>query len=372
MTTAKTQFESRRMLSLDVFRGITIVLMILVNSQGLPVSYPILDHAAWDGCTLADLVFPFFLFIVGVTIVVSLKKQVEQAIKPYKSMVQRAIILFGLGVLLNAFPYHFDLHTIRIYGILQRIALCYFFAGFIYLNTTWRTQLLICIGILLGYWLLLTQIPVPGVGANPWDAVNNWVAYIDRQLLSASHLFYKTSDPEGLLGTLPSLATTLIGVLTGQLLMTDWTRTKKLNVMLGAGLLMLFLGWLWHYDFPINKTLWTSSFVLWTGGFALIFFALTFWLVDMRGVVFWTLPFKIFGMNALFAFIFHVFLLKVQAMFYLPLADGSTVSLKPWITQHLFFALSQQNASLAYALLFIGLNYAVVAWMYRRGIFVRI
>ena len=319
--------KSKRILSLDVFRGLTIALMIIVNSQATRSPYGILAHADWDGCTLADLVFPFFLFIVGISSVISLKKQAQVKSKSslYTGIVQRSLILFCVGVLLNAIPYHFDIATIRIFGILQRIALCYLICAIIYLNTTARTQMILFLAIIIGYWLLMTQIPVPGHGINQLTVEGNWATYVDQLLFSPAHLYDKVYDPEGGLSSIPSIATTLAGVLVGQLLLTSLSNERKCSIMGVAGCVFLVLGWLWGYSFPINKSLWTSSFVLWTGGYALITFALCFWIIDILGYTKWTLPLKIFGMNALFAFIFHVLLLKIQSMFSFPLhwLDGT-------------------------------------------------
>lgn len=188
--------NSERILSLDVFRGLTMALMVLVNSQGTHDAYPLLDHAAWNGCTFADLVFPSFLFIVGVTTVISLKRQVVANAKVssdvYKTIFKRSALLFLFGVFLNAFPLHFDFATIRIYGILQRIALCYFVCSVLYLNTSVRTQAVIFVAILIGYWYLMVFVPVPGGIGAPLSITNNWVLYIDQKLLSP-HIFIKTS-----------------------------------------------------------------------------------------------------------------------------------------------------------------------------------
>lgn len=366
--------KSKRILSLDVFRGLTIVLMIIVNSQATRSPYTLLAHADWDGCTLADLVFPFFLFIVGISSVISLKKQTDMKSKSslYTGIVQRSLILFCVGVLLNAIPYHFDLATIRIFGILQRIALCYLICSIIYLNTTARTQIIIFWGIILAYWFLMTQVPVPGHGTNQLTIEGNWATYIDQLLFSPAHLYDKIYDPEGGLSSIPSIATTLAGVLVGQLLLTTLSDNRKCYIMALTGCAFLFLGWFWGYSFPINKSLWTSSYVLWTAGCALLTFALCFWIIDILGYAKWTLPLKIFGMNALFAFIFHVLLLKIQSMFSFPLRNGTLDNSRAAIADHLFGSFGPQNAALFYSLTFLFLNFLVVAFLYKRKIFIRI
>lgn len=367
--------KSERILSLDVFRGLTMALMILVNSQGTPFPYPILEHATWDGFTLADLVFPSFLFIVGVTTVISLKRQIglqgAARLNIYKGIVQRSILLFLFGLLLNAIPYHFDFASLRFYGILQRIAMCYFICAILYLHTSIRTQAVLFFGILVGYWYLMMRIPVPGMSGAPLGVTTNWVAYIDTMMFPAANL-YKTFEPEGLLSTLPAVATTLSGLLTGSFLLTQWSKPKKCLLMIAAGCLFLVAGWYWGYNFPINKNLWSSTFVLWSSGISLIVFALCFYVIDVLGYSKWTFPFKVMGMNALFIFIFHVILLKIQAMFYLPLRDGTSGMLRVFIADYLFGPLGQENAALLYALVFLGLNFLVAAFLYRKKIFFKL
>ncbi len=261
--------KNNRILSLDVFRGLTIILMIIVNSPGNQSPYPLLEHANWNGCTFADLVFPSFLFIVGITTVISVQHQVAQYNKRelYQSIAQRSLTLFAFGLFLNVFPHPIHIETLRVYGILQRIALCYFFCSLLYLNTTVRQQLLLFLLILIGYWILLTQIPVPGIGSNQLTPTGSWVSYIEHFVFASPHLLFGNSyDPEGLLSTLPAIATTLAGVLIGQLLLTSLSKQSKYGLMTVLSLVSLILGWFWSDFFPINKNLWTSSFVLWSGG----------------------------------------------------------------------------------------------------------
>ena len=366
--------KTNRILSLDVFRGLTIILMILVNSQGTQSPYSILEHVVWNGCSLADVVFPCFLFIVGISCAISLKNQVNLKSKSavYSGILQRSIILFVVGVLLNAIPDHFHFDTIRIYGILQRIAICYLICSIIYLNTSTKTQILLFLGTLWGYWFLMTQMPVPGFGVNNLTVEGNWVSYFDQMIFSSPRLFGKIYDPEGFLSTFPSIATTLAGVLTGRLLLMPLSNKYKFSVLIISGCIFLLLGWLWGISFPINKNLWTSSFVLWTDGYALVVFALCFLIIDILGYTKWTLPLKIFGMNALFAFILHVILLKIQSMFFLPLKNGSLHSLRIVIADYLFGGYGAHNAALFYSLVFLFLNLLVVALLYRYKIFIRI
>lgn len=366
--------QTQRLLSLDVFRGITIALMIIVNSQASEHPYALLEHVTWNGCTLADLVFPFFLFIVGITTAISLQrhKAVELKWELYQTIFKRSVMLFLLGLFLNAFPYHYDISSLRIYGILQRIALCYLACSILYLNTSIKTQVILFIGILLGYWILLTQIPVPGFGANQLTAEGSWVAYCDQLLFSSQQLYFKVFDPEGILGTVPSIATTLFGVLVGQLLLSSIDKTRKGFVLAFTGCVFLIVAWVGSYSFPINKNLWTSTFVLWTSGWAALLFAFVYLLIDVYGVKRWSLAFKILGMNALFLFIVHVLLLKMQFAIKLQLANGQVMNAQRAIAYYLFGNLGPENSALLYSLAFLLLNFCFAVFLYRRKLFISV
>ncbi len=359
-----------RILSLDVFRGLTIFLMILVNSQP-STAYPLLVHAQWNGCTLADLVFPGFLFIVGLTTVISLRNRGTSA-SLYQTIAWRSFNLFFIGLFLNFYPFTQELSHWRFYGTLQRIALCYFICALIYLKTTTKIQIALFTLIVLGYWLLMTQLPVPGFGANQLTPEGSWVSYFDQLLFSPSQLFETTYDPEGFLSTFPAIATTLLGVITGQLLLSNNSPTKKFYSMSGLGIALLILGWLWDFSFPINKNIWTSSFVLWTGGVSLVSYALCYLLIDICGYQKWSLPFKIFGMNALFIFVVHVILLKTQFSIAMTNSSGTLVNLRVGLVGSLTPPFSPPNAALLYGVLFITLNFLLVLFLYKRKIFIRI
>ena len=337
-----------RLLSLDIFRGITVALMIIVNSPGNQTSYRWFDHSTWNGCTLADLVFPFFVFIVGVSTAFTLSKACERN-STFRQLilkiVNRSVSLFLIGLLLNAFPYHFDFATIRVFGVLQRIALCYFFASLLFLTTHIFTQAIIMMVLMIGYWLLMTAFP----GVYDLTPQGNFAAYLDRSVFASAHLYGKVFDPEGLLSTLPALATALLGNLTGAWLLSTYSSKQKLKGLTFAGFFALLAGWLWGLWFPINKALWTSSYVLWTGGGALIVLAGCYWLIDIKSWKRWSKPFEIFGINAMLAYVLHVFFLKIQAIIALPRADGSSGNLRLYITDHFFGWASLQNASLLYA-----------------------
>lgn len=361
-----------RLLSIDVVRGITIALMILVNS---PTNYAWLNHSTWNGCTLADLVFPFFVFIVGVSLVFSLSKSLEKGMSRNNlifKVLKRSIIIFLIGLFLNAFPNHFDFSTIRIFGVLQRIAICYFFGSLLFLTTRIQTQALIMVGLLIGYWSLLTMIPVPEYGANNLTRDGNLAAYIDRLLFSSAHLYQKTFDPEGFLSTLPAIATTLLGNLTGAWLLSQRSDQKKLQGATLAGIIALIIGWIWGLSFPINKGLWTSSYVLWTGGLALLLLAFCYWLIEIKQWKSWSKPFEIFGLNAIAAYFLHVFFLKFQAMIHIPRMDGSPGNLRIFFTEHFFGWASLQNASLLYAFAYVIFWLLVLTLLYWNKIFIKI
>jgi predicted acyltransferase len=351
-----------------------MAVMVLVNSLGTRVSYPILEHVDWNGCSLADLVFPSFLFIVGITTVISLKRHLHEEggvhFSLYKTIFIRAILLFLIGLFLNMFPSHFDL-TVRVYGILQRIAACYLICAILYLNTSIRTQAFIFLAIIIGYWYFLTQVPIPGSGGYQLSMYNNWVGYVDTKLFSPVHLL-GGFEPEGLLGTIPSIATTLVGLLTGSFLLSQTPKKKMVWIMLATGILFLIVAWIWSYNFPINKKLWTSTFVLWSSGFSLIVFSVCFFSIDILGFTKWSVPFKILGMNALLIFIIHVILLKLQSMFFVTMPNGAEDYLRIAIAEYLFGPFSTQNKGLFYSLLFLFLNFLIAVFLYRRKIFFKL
>ncbi|KTC86646.1 acyltransferase family protein [Legionella brunensis] len=359
-----------RLLSLDVFRGLTIALMILINSPGNPTAYAWLEHSEWNGCTLADVVFPFFIFIVGVSLVFSLTKAKASGLTSGQllpKIIRRSFIIFLIGLLLNAFPNHFDLVTLRVYGVLQRIAICYFVCAMLFLTTRISTQIVLLALLLIGYWLLMTLVPVPGYGLDDLTPQGNLAAYVDRMIFSANHLYGKFFDPEGLLSTLPTIATGLIGNLTGFWLLTPRKNSEKFKGMIVAGILSLVVGWFWGLEFPINKALWTSSYVLWTGGLALLVLGLCYWLIEIKGWKKWSKPLEIFGVNALAVYFLHILLLKIQLMI-----TTTSGNLRLFITDHLFGWASMQNASLFYALTYTLFWLFILTILYRKKIFIKI
>lgn len=369
-----TDMKNQRLLSLDVFRGITIAGMILVNSPGNGTAYAPLEHAEWHGWTPTDLIFPFFVFIVGVSLVFSLTKRLERGDDPsdiFRQILKRSAVIFCLGLLLNGFPYY-RLETIRIPGVLQRLALCYLFASALFLKTRLRTQLALAGGLLVGYWLLMTQVSVPGFGAGDLSQEGNLAAYIDRALLTG-HIYKPAYDPEGILSTLPAVATALLGNAAGAWLLSSRDDARKLKGMVAAGTVSVAAGLLWSVAFPINKALWTSSYVLFTAGLALYLLAFCYWLNDVKGRRGWSKVFEIFGTNAIAAYLLHILFLKLQNLWHMPRMDGTPGNARLFISEHLFSTwTSPQNASLLYALCYTALWAGIFAMLHRKKIFIRI
>lgn len=365
--------DAQRLISLDVFRGITIAGMVLVNNPGTWSSiYWPLRHAEWDGWTPTDLVFPFFLFIVGVAIPLAFGNRLDSGRSTrdlYLKIVKRTLIIFGIGLFLNAFPY-FGLSDLRIPGVLQRIAVCYFFASIIFLNTRVAAQIAITIGLLIGYWLLVSLVPAPGYAAGDLTKEGSLPSFVDRAVFGPNHVWAqaKVYDPEGLLSTIPAIATALIGVLTGSWLRTEKTRYEKAAGMFVAGAVILAIGWGWNSFFPINKALWTSSYVLFTGGLALQFLALCYWLIDIKGYRRWAKPFEVFGMNAIALYVGAGLMAE---LFGLIRVQG--IPLGAWIYRNAFASwASPINASLAFAISFV-LVWLLLMWiLYRRRIFLKV
>ncbi len=344
--------------------------------------YPPLLHAEWHGWTPTDLIFPFFLFIVGVAMTYSFGKMFEKGIPKteiYKKVFKRSAILFAIGLFMAIFPVVrfdplrlYDFSSMRIMGVLQRIALCYLFASIVYLEfRKIRTQVFWVIGLLAGYWLLMSTVPVPGHGAGDLSREGNLAAYID-QLVMADHLWKTGWDPEGLLSTIPAIGTVLLGLLTGKLLRSEKSAKDKLIQMFLYGNLGLVTGLIVDVWFPINKGLWTSSYVLFTGGFALHFLAICYWFVDMKGYRKWTKPFEVYGLNALAVFVLSTLMAKLFYVIPIYTADGQT-TIKGLIYDNLLLLIaSPVNASLMFAVLYI-LFWLWIMWIfYKRKIFIKI
>lgn len=372
------EIKPTRLLSLDVFRGMTIAGMVLVNNPGTwSAIYPPLKHAEWHGVTPTDYIFPFFLFIVGIAIPIALGKRTEEGISRdvYLKIFRRAATIFLLGLFLAAFPF-FDLANLRIPGVLQRIAVCYLIVSIIFLNTNWRQQTIIGVVLLLFYWLLMTVVPVPGCETTTInDKACNLAAYFDRLVFGENHIWKsaKVYDPEGLLSTVPALATTISGVLTGTWIKTKRSDAEKVGGLFFFGVVLVALGWVWNAFFPFNKPLWTSSYVVYTSGLALCFLGFCYWLIDIKGYQKWTKPFVIFGVNALALYVFSGILARILGVVKVTGAEGKEISLQKWIFDTIFAPLGTPiNASLFFAVAYIFFWLFLMWLLYRKRIYIKV
>src|SRR5579863_8205055 len=370
--------SASRLMSLDLFRGVTIAGMILVNNAGdEPHSYWPLKHAEWNGWTPTDLVFPFFLFIVGVAMAFSFSSRLKRGASRrqlFGHVLWRGLALFALGMFLNGFPNQYHLASWRVYGVLQRIAICYVIAAILALWADWRGWIVTIVGCLVGYWILMRFVPVPGFGVPTHDIPlldpdRNLAAWLDRQLL-AGHLYEGTRDPEGVLSTIPAVATALLGMLTGQWLRSARSAQSKVLGMAVLGLIGVVAGKILNLRFPINKKLWTSSYVIFTAGLALLCLSLCYWMVDVkRWRRFWTKPFLVFGMNAIAAYVFA----EVISHLLDHMHAGAGMAWQDFIYERIFVPVgSPANASLLYALSYVLVCWVAMWLLYRKGIFLKI
>jgi predicted acyltransferase len=378
---AELQTESR-LVSLDVFRGITIAGMVLVNNPGTwsAIYWP-LEHAEWHGWTPTDLIFPFFVFIVGVAIPLAFGPRLERGGSKrdlYLKIIRRTLILFALGMFLaipitpDRSPY-VNFSIIRIPGVLQRLAVCYLFASLIFLKTRWRTQVIITLALLLIYWLLMTRLHAPGFATGDLTKEGSLASFIDRTVFGP-HIWRqgKVYDPEGLLSSIPAIATAMFGVLTGQWLRSAKSPFEKAAGMFVAGAACVIIGWCWNPFFPINKSLWTSSYVFFTGGLALQFLALCYWIIDIKQYRRWAKPFVVFGVNAIALFVGTGIMARAMGLIKLPWGER-TISLQGWIFQKLFLSWATPiHASLSYAVAFILLWLGLMWILYSRRIFIKV
>ncbi|HJY85541.1 MAG TPA: hypothetical protein VKE24_01775 [Candidatus Acidoferrales bacterium] len=383
-----TAVAAARLVSLDVFRGMTIAGMILVNNPGSwsHIYWP-LEHAAWNGWTPTDTIFPFFLFIVGVSMMFSFAARIERGATRAQlalHVLRRSAIIFAIGLFLNGFPY-FHLSRIRIPGVLQRIAVCYFVGGLIALATRRPAgsahgsqriapAVSVLFVLLVGYWTLLTFVPVPGYGVGRLDPEGNLGAYIDRQVM-AGHLWSqsKTWDPEGILSTLPAIGTVLVGVLAGCWMRSGLAPQRKAAGLLVMGSAGMVLGELLARFFPINKNLWTSTYVIFMGGFAMVLLGMCYWLVDIKGYRRWAVPFLIYGTNSIFVFSLSSLLAKASVIFKVRDATGNAVTWHSYVYDRFFESLASPiNASLLFAIFYV-LLWLFLTWLlYRRHAFLKI
>lgn len=375
-----------RLLSLDVFRGITIAGMLLVNNPGSwDAIYPPLEHAAWNGWTPTDIIFPFFLFIVGVTTHLSLGSRRARGATDgqiVRRIIKRGGIIILLGWLMAGVPYYplTRITGIRLGGVLPRIGVCYIAGALLTMKTSLKQQVVILAMLLYGYWFLQTLVPVPGqheIGAlllNRPDAVLS--AWLDRTVLGLPHLWVgsRTWDPEGLLSSMPAIGTVILGVITGRwLTRQDIPIDERLNGMFVAGGVAMIAGLMWNWSFPINKSLWTSSYVMFTGGMAAMSLAACVWLVDVKAVRWWTRPFVIYGMNPILAFVGSEVVARIIYSLIKVPYGGRIVSLETAIYEAVFASwLNPRNASLAFAVCIVLFWLGVLTVFYRRKIFLKV
>ena len=452
---ADAMLDRNRLASLDVFRGMTIAGMVLVNNPGTRSSiYGPLKHAEWHGITPTDYIFPFFLFIVGVAVPIALQKRMQNGIDRtvYFKILQRFVTIFSLGLLMSMIPFFqfndttgiplsikvllvlsfssalllyllekktaatvvaavsaltvlgfyvaggtivwYNFAGMRIPGVLQRIAVCYLIVSLIFLHTNWKQQAGIGIGLLLIYWLLMTVVPVPGCEITTIDdKACNLAAWLDRTILTEPHMWRaaKVFDPEGILSTIPAIVTTLSGVLTGTWISRSSSKVPNesqaesavrnpqsaIETAAGlffAGTICLAIGWAWSLLFPLNKSLWTSSYVLYTTGLALLTLGSCYWVIDIKGFKRWAWPFIVFGVNALTLFVFSGIMARLLGMIRFAGSDeGKEITLQQWIFNNAFlWWASPTNASLAYAISFILLWLFLMWLLYRKRVFIRV
>jgi len=363
-----------RILSLDIFRGLTIMAMIIVNTPGSwSYLYPVLSHSAWDGCTPTDLVFPFFIFAMGFAAVLSIKKRLQKGTSKNKlvlQLIRRSAILFLLGLILNSFPFN-DLSNIRILGVLQRIAIVNLVCGLFLIYTEVKVLWYVSAFLLLGYWALMALVPVPDFGPANLEPGTNLAAWLDRLILGKHVWVYsKVYDPEGILSTLPALVSGFAGVLAGNAFMKSENERDKLINLLVYGNILIVCGMAWGLLFPINKQLWTSSYVLYTSGLAMVVLGIFYWMADIKQVRQFAPPLLAFGTNPIIAY----FGSQIGAsLLGLILVTSAKISLYEWLFNfYLSLGLSPVNASLLGAILFTGFWLLVVSLMYRRKIIIKI
>ena len=374
---------SPRLMSLDIFRGLCVAGMIVVDNPGSdPKAYWPIMHAEWNGWTPADFIFPSFLFLVGISSVFSLASRQQRGQSRSQILVHalwRTLMLIAIGFLVNASPIvGFDIHTFRFEGVTQRIALCYLAAVVLELWSGRRAQLIAFAICIIGYWAILRFVPVPGYGLPgrdiPFmDPDRNLAAWLDRKLF-IGHLYNGTRDPEGILHTIPAIGTTLAGVLTGHWLRSTKSLAAKAWGMLLIGIVSLSAGLLWNRWFPINKNLWTSSFVLFTAGGALVFLAFLYWLLEnrrWRGA--WTMPILVFGMNAIIAFVFDSVVYGPGYSFIAKGPSGASMSWHEAAQAYLeSFGLSAPAASLIYSLAALSFCWILLWLLWRKRVFIKV
>jgi predicted acyltransferase len=391
-----------RLVSLDVFRGITIAGMLLVNNPGTwSAIFPPLEHAEWNGWTPTDLIFPFFLFIVGITTHLSMsarRARGDDDSALIKQILRRGIIIYLLGFGMAMFPFFqwgsiqslpnatawdrilYRIEHVRLLGVLPRIAIVYICAGLLTLKTTLKQQIAIIATLLFGYWFAMTVLPVPGENAIGAQLLNthdrNLAAYLDRLILTTNHTWTGsvTFDPEGPFSTLPAIATAMLGVLAGTwIARKDKQLLDRISGLFAAGAIGMVVGLMWNWSFPINKNLWTSSYVVFTAGMASVTLATVMWIVDYNQVKGWTKPFVVYGVNPIVAFVGSGVLARLIYTLWHVDYQGKSVAIQDAIYQSVFLPwLPERVASLAFAISFVLLWYGILLVLYRRKIILKV
>lgn len=369
-TSALVRGQAERLRSLDAFRGITIAAMILVNNPGAwDDVYAPLQHAAWNGWTPTDLIFPFFLFIIGVAITFSLDQRRGRGLRQRDivlNIARRSLLIFALGIFLNGFPL-FDWSALRIPGVLQRIALCYGAASFVVLSWDVRGQALTALLLVAAYWTVLAVSP--GSASAPEATIG---ARIDDFLLRG-HLLHDGWDPEGVVSTAPAIATTLVGVLAGQWLRSPRDAVGRVAGLAFTGVGAVGLGLLINRWCPINKNLWSPSYVVFTAGAALGGLAVCYWLIDVRGYRRWATPFIVFGMNPIVAYVLSTLIAKEMLLWRVARRDGSVLDLHRYVFESIFLPLARPvDASLLYAVAYALVWLGVASVLYRNRVLIKI
>lgn len=381
MTVARRE----RLVALDVFRGMTVAGMLLVNNPGTwGAIYPPLEHAPWNGWTPTDVIFPFFLFIAGITTHLSLSSRRAQGADDAAirwQVLRRGALIVLFGLLLSVFPfYQVDRWVhIRIPGVLQRIGVAYACAALLTMRGTLKQHVMIVVALLYGYWFAMTLLPVPGayggIGANLLDAPSRTLAaWLDRTLLGG-HLWVnsRTWDPEGPFSTIPAIGTAMLGVFAGRWIGSDRPLEERLNGLFAVGAIGMMVGLMWHWSFPINKSLWTSSYVVFTAGMACVAIAAISWVIDVRHVTWWTRPLVIYGVNPIIAFVGSGAMARLIYSVWMVDVAGKSTPVQAVVYEHLFHSwLAPRNASLAFAIAFVLFWYAILWALWRRNIIFKV
>ena len=363
--------KPKRLISLDALRGFTIAAMVIVNDPGSwSHVYSPLRHAEWNGCTLTDLVFPFFLFIVGVSIALAYSRRLEAHLPKkdiYKKIIFRTIKIYLLGLFLWLWP-DFDFGTIRWAGVLQRISVVFLVCALLFLNTNWKTQIKIAGSILVAYWILMAYIPVPGIGVPDLGGPEkNWAHWIDSVLLPGV-MWQKTWDPEGILSTFPAIVSGISGMLVGRLILTVKDENKKLVWLFFTGFAMFVAGGIWNWVFPLNKNIWSSSYVLYTSGLATLALAALIIIVDVWGYTKWTHLGRVYGANAITSYVLAGMLTLV---FYSSIFGGASLN-GLFMDSMTGIGIAAKLASLMYAVIYTLIIYIPSYILYRNKIFIKV